>query len=424
MRIGMYTNQLYYNGGIERVIKELFRIADERGSQCFCLCESGRPQWDEVGGVECLPQDVAERQDFLKKWIERIQPDVFVFHYVKDEVYVHGDLKTLKDYKIPCVVVRHSSFPSPLLLDGDETADQKIKRMMRNGCDVIATVSAIDAIWWRALGYRAFHVQNPFVMPKGENVQRSVNCLPRKLLWVGRQDVAKRPDMAICVLAEVLKTIPDAHLTMIGGSEKGWKRYQKLSKQLKVEGNITFIAERPDISDLWRTADIHLLTSITESFCLVLAEAKAWKIPTAMFEIPFLELVEKGKGLLVAKQGEVENLAKQIVQLMDDPKRYYEMANEAFESLRPFNDEAVWESWKKVFQSLDTEDGPQEVSNELQQIVSQIAFAWDNHCERNLWSIELVRDWNVLFRFSLRPIAHGLKETVCFLRQLKRWVGK
>lgn len=423
MKIGMYTAQLRYNGGVERVIKELFRIAGERGSQCFCLCEYGRPHWDDVGGVECLPQDVAERQDFLKKWIERIQPDIFLIHYVKDEAYIHYDLDVLKLYKIPCIAVVHFSFPSPILLDGDETIHRTFSNWAKK-CDGIATVSAIDSIWWSALGFRAFHVQNPFVMPKKENIQRSVNYLPRKLLWVGRQDTPKRPEVAIYVLAEVLKAIPDAHLTMIGGSKKGWKRYQKLSKQLRSEKNITFIAERSDISDLWKEADIHLLTSITESFCLVLAEAKAWKKPTAMFEIPFLELVGSGKGLLVAKQGAIEELAKKIVQLMNDSKRYCEMANDAFESLTPFNDDAVWESWQKVFQSLNTEKAPQEVSNELKQIVSQITLAWDDYCERNLWRVEFTKDWNLLFRVSLKPVAQWVKGLVTVLRQFKYWLKK
>ena len=429
MRVAMYTSQLCYAGGIERVVQELFRIFQARGVQCCAVCEYGLPLWGDEHSFACLPHDEESRSVFFRQWLLVHKPDVFVFHYVKDETYIYADLQVLKELKIAAFAVMHSSFPSPLLLDGDELLLRTFQRWAKL-CEGIIAVSKADMIWWRALGFRAWHVQNPFVHPKmnAQHLLRSSETAPRKVLWVGRQAQPKQPSAALAAFAAVTRAIPDAHLTMIGGSDAGWKRFRRQAKRLGLtQDQVTFLSERDDISDFWEAADIHLLSSVTESFCLVLAEAKAWGKPTVMFEIPFLELVESGEGLISVPQGDIQALADGIIRLMKQPALCQQLGVAARESLKKFNDEAVWQSWQKIFRDIGNpvqESMKSEAFSETGVLIAQMAFAWDNFCDRNLWAITFARNWHLLFGQTLEPLARLLAWQVSVVRKLKRVVAK
>lgn len=412
MNIGMFSEQLVFSGGVERVVRELFRIFDGHGCRGWACCSSGVSQQD-IGILPAGP----ERLPYFRELIRRERPDCFVFHYVREATTALELIEVLREEGVPCVAVAHASFPSPLLLDNDEAYNRVFLTWCRQ-CDLVATVSAIDAQWWRALGCRALHVQNPFVHPSVTVTDRS-GRLPRKALWVGRVAPPKKPERALAVWAEVVKSLPDAQLTMIGGDTKSWRGLKKLARKLGVANNVTFLSAQDDLSVLWQAADIHLLTSVTESFCLVLAEAKAWGIPTAMFEIPFLELVGAGQGLITRPQGDVDGLAAGIVELMQHPDQCRRLGAEAKASLEPFNDEAVWQSWQRVFDALKTGQGGTEIAPEVKTIVSQVNFAWDDFCDRNLWAVTFTRNWQLLCRGSWRPMAKLVASLVRLVRRVK-----
>ena len=211
---------------------------------------------------------------------------------------------------------------------------------------------------------------------------------------------------------------------MVGGTAKGWRPYAKMARRLGIADKVDFLAARDDLSDLWAEADLHLLTSVTESFCLVLAEAKAWGIPTAMFDIPFLELTESKKGLIVAPQGDTDALAQGVIRALSDDDYRERLGREAAESLAPFTDEAVWASWARLFEALRTGQGGTEVSPEVRTIVAQQTFAWDNFCARNQWALDLTRDWSLLTHTSLRPFARFVSAAIRLLRAAKHAIHR
>lgn len=410
MRIAIYTGNLSGLAGIERVVREHLRIFASHGAVCEVF--------GEAGCAHCVPARGIARREAVRALLEAFHPDVCLLHGVS-HVGVGDDVATLRELGIPVVAVCHFSFPSALLLDGDEGANRVFLRGARL-CDAVATVSSIDARWWRAAGCRAFHVQNPFVHPKMNPGRVSARVsAPRHALWVGRQAQQKQPSAALAAFAAVTRAVPEAHLTMVGGSQKGWGPLRRKARALGIERQVTFLPARDDLSELWDWADFHLLSSVTESFCLVLAEAKARGLPTVMFEIPFLELVGDGRGLLTAPQGDVRGLAEAMLRLMREPGLCERLGAEAKESLADFNDDAVWESWQRLFAALRTGEGGREVASDLRTVVAQTMAAWDNFCDRNLWAVSFAREWSLLTHTSWRPIARGVASLVRAVRALK-----
>ena len=113
----------------------------------------------------------------------------------------------------------------------------------------------------------------------------------RLLLYVGRLQPVKAPDVAIRTLAALDEFLPDdglpTRLIICGGvSGNGVGRsdmssLQHLARELGVADRVAFLAPRPqpELAALYRAADVVLMPSRSESFGLVALEAQACGTP-------------------------------------------------------------------------------------------------------------------------------------------------
>lgn len=422
MKITLFCRHLEYMGGIERVVLEQLRIFSANGVSVELLVDRELSLMKEK--VSCpwrsLPLDDNERKSILKDYLSSSKPDLIIFHSLSHKHAVN-DLEVVASCGIKSVSVIHFPFLYDLALS--EGRYSTLLEYRRNGClsTAFATVSAIDAVFWRGLGKKAFHVQNPFVHPSMnvDTSQRSGEDGVANLLWVGRLCEPKQPKSALAAFAQAAKACPNITLTMVGGDVNGIKVLQKEARRLGVLEKVEFVPERPDINEYWAKADIHLLTSICESFCLVWAEAKAAGIPTVMFELPYLELAEDKRGYIAIEQRNIKALADAIVKVVNDGSLRLSMGKDAKESLSPFNDEAVWQSWVRVFEGVKEAEAGLDVDTNLKMIVSQMYMAVCYDKEVHRWAEEMADNWQRLTRTSMLPIARGLKWMVEVVRKVK-----
>ena len=421
MQIAIFCQQLEFMGGIERVVLEQLRIFKAHGADVILLIDRQIDLMKDrvnvpVYVLKCLEEG---RKEQLETILKAEKPDLLIFHGVGHQGTA-SDIAVANSCGVANVCVIHFPFNSNVALDGSGNSWKAFREGGRD-CTAYATVSAIDAMWWRGLGCRAFHVQNPFVHPQmnAEPSRRSREAGTTNLLWVGRQAEPKQPKPALAAFARAYSACPELRLTMVGGSDKGWRALRKEAKRLGCASAVRFLSERPDLNEEWMRADIHLLTSVCESFCLVWAEAKAAGIPTVMFEMPYLELAEDPRGYVAVEQRNIEALSDAIVSLAKDRERRLELGREARESLARFNDEAVWSSWMRLVDGLKTGCG-REVLPEVRHIASQMYFAYSYRKEKHQWEEDMEHDFNLLTHCSLRPFAKLLAKLVGGIRAIKR----
>lgn len=386
--ICLYNAQLHLAGGIESVVRDLYRILPQGGIRVVAVCEYGKPDWIRDEDFLSLPQDASRRAEAWRGFLSVNAVGCVVFNHVAADGLstVLNDVRNLRAIGIKCVKMCHSSFVTPLLVEGEEL-DGRLVARFGTTCDAMFTVSQIDAVWWAALGRKAVKIQNPIRLPRIQTAARHCTDVhaPVNVLWVGRFSTPKKPEVALAALACARKLGANVRLTMIGGRRQDLKPYRKLAERYGVSRAVELLPARPGIDDLWQKADIHLLTSVTESFCLVLAEAKAMGIPTVMFDLPNIELSASRKGLVVVPQGDVEGMASALCELASNPLLRERLGREARESLRGFDDEHVLSDWKAALHALETNEGFASAADELRIIVSQMSFGWDSYCDRTLW---------------------------------------
>ncbi len=408
-------------GGIERVIEAHACIFAQRGIHVTIVTE--QPVVKLRGGLTeyadfFVMSAVKPSYDFtiLDSYIKEKKVDAFILHgahYESAAIIAEH----LKNCKLKVILNIHFSFPSPLYLTGDEDQLDKHLHVARQ-CDAVATVSAIDAVFWNALGVYAIHVQNPInVKTKSKQLCSRSQPARRNLLWIGRMMEPKQPEEAMFILQEIVKYIPNVKLTMVGGTIASGKALMQKAKALGIFNNVCISPETSNIQSYYEAADMHLLTSSTESFCLVLAEAKARGIPTAMYEIPFLDLVGDGKGIIAAPYNNREELAKKIVDVLTNEEAWIQLCQEASSSLKSFNDDMVYESWIPAFDS-DTSSSITPQNRSVNMICVEFYKAWTYRVQKDLWKINIWNDFEKLVGNRAASMMSRLLRT--FFRNLRK----
>ncbi len=147
-----------------------------------------------------------------------------------------------------------------------------------------------------------------------------------ELLFVGRLQPLKGPDIALRTLAEVRRSVPGARLRVVGGASgngqgrTGPAELRALAQELGIADAVIFedALAQDVLAERYRSAAVLLAPSRSETFGLVALEAQACGTPVVGADVPGLEAVVRGGGTLVPNHDPVDHAAA-VVRLLTDP---------------------------------------------------------------------------------------------------------
>jgi len=156
----------------------------------------------------------------------------------------------------------------------------------------------------------------------------------------------------IKIIEKVIKQIPNATLTIVGGGDdkhyidsiKGYIKTRNLDKNVKMVGF------KKDVVPYYQSADVMLLTSKAEGFCLSLFESKICGLPLVTYELPNLDAIREGKGMFVVPQNDIEEAAEKIVQILSNPDLKKSMGEEARQSIEKMYPNNLDKHWNHIFE--------------------------------------------------------------------------
>ncbi len=180
-----------------------------------------------------------------------------------------------------------------------------------------------------------------------------------QLIWVGRFLPLKHPEMAIQLAQSLEAKGYCFHLHMVGGGELE-EEIKKRTEELQLNKRITFhgFCSPKEVRKLMEKSHIHLFTSnhlegwgavVNEAMncgCVEVASSQAGAVPF---------LIEHEKNGMMYHEGSFSDMEKQVLFLLDNPKKSKEMGKRAYRSIavqwnakeaasRLF---AFYEGWKK-----------------------------------------------------------------------------
>lgn len=173
-----------------------------------------------------------------------------------------------------------------------------------------------------------------------------VQKIPHQILYVGRLIGLKHVDKLIHAFGEVLKTVPDASLKIVGdGPER--TRLQELARNLGLQMKITFTGVTPfyeDVARYFKESSIFVLPSTVEGESIATKEAMATGLPVIAIRIKgsgVLTLVQDGENGFLVEPGDQDGLVEKIIELLQDRKKRKRMGAAGRKSVEPFD-------WKTV----------------------------------------------------------------------------
>lgn len=149
------------------------------------------------------------------------------------------------------------------------------------------------------------------IAPDGEKV----------LVHTSNFRAVKRVTDTIRILDIVNKQIPTRLLLVGDGPERS--ECERLARELNLQKEVIFLGKQDALPEILNAADIFLMPSQSESFGLSALEAMACGLPVVSSSVGGLpELILHNETGYIAEIGDVERMAKYVLDLLTNEKKY------------------------------------------------------------------------------------------------------
>lgn len=342
MRIGL--------GGAEDVVIRLCSLWVSMGLRVVLLTDEGKSEQDPPDGVTWI--ELPPQQDrYADSYLERAQAlqhalvdnnvDVFVNNQWTSQL-APWDLLTAKLCGVATVVHTHGAYTelATSIFDG-----HKVLPVAYSLADGIVCLSDCDAAFWRLSNSRVYRTINlPRYSCKTEEVSKLKGA---ELLWVGRLSYEdKHPERALEVMSKVVNRHPEAHLTIVGSGDAQYEEdLFSIASNLGISDHVTFAGAHRNLRPFYQQAAVHIVTSSTEGYPLVIAESKVFGVPCVMYDIPTLQFLQQPQGLISVPQDNSDLMAEAICSILENDSLRNGLGKEARmqeERLEEFDAASFW----------------------------------------------------------------------------------
>ena len=218
-------------------------------------------------------------------------------------------------------------------------------------CSKLVVLTEIDAQNWRR------HFDNVCVIPNPvTQYPEVIDDVPKdngRIIFVGRFNHEKRIDRLITAFSMFADRYPDWHVDVFGdGNEK-----ENLLRQIDECGLVNrVVIHEPTkaIYDEYKRSEMLVLCSEHEASPLVLVEAMACGVPCVSLDCPTgpRAIIKDGETGLLAKDGDVNDLASKIEWLIAHEAERKEMGRKARVFAASRKQDVVMGQWEKLYTGI------------------------------------------------------------------------
>ncbi|MBQ9071767.1 MAG: glycosyltransferase [Bacilli bacterium] len=187
-------------------------------------------------------------------------------------------------------------------------------------------------------------------------IPNSIERLPNKvsdlnnktIISVGRLEKIKGFNDLIDIFDIVLKKYPDWNLNIVGdGSE--FDALQDLINQKKLNNSIKLLGYKnsKELDKLYQESSIYVMSSLNESFGIVLLEAMSYRIPCIAFDSAngAKEIISNNWDGYLIDNRDKNKMAKKIINLINDENRRIIMGNNAYKKANKYLSQNIKQEW-------------------------------------------------------------------------------
>ena len=174
----------------------------------------------------------------------------------------------------------------------------------------------------------------------------------KRVIAVGRYVYQKGFDLLLQAWAIIEKQFTDWELVVFGDGNR--ESYEHQMKELGIDRKRCHLnGPTADIQKEYVNSSVFAFSSRFEGFGMVLVEAMACGLPVVSFACPCgpKDIVRDGEDGFLVENGNVDDLAQQLIKLMADDNLRTAFAHRAYQNVQRFNMEHIALRWKSLFES-------------------------------------------------------------------------
>lgn len=258
-----------------------------------------------------------------------------------DIIHVHSPFilgrlgaRYAKKNKIPLVFTFHTLYDHyvhyiPFSQNLTKEITQKICSDFCNSCDQVIVPTTIIGDYLKEIGVNCSVKKIPtginledYANPDHEWLRKEYQ-IPREqkiLLFVGRLGREKNISFLIKCFKQILNLLPNTHLVLVGGGPAE-QELKKLTMDLNIAEHVTFtgILLKTNVIKCYSGSDLFVFSSTTETQGLVIAEAKAARLPVvAVKAFGVAEMVKDREDGFLTELSEDSFVSKVLLLLKDE----------------------------------------------------------------------------------------------------------
>ena len=297
----------------------------------------------------------------LAEVVEKYNLDIVHVHYAIPHAYAAYMAKQMlkeKGIELPIVTTLHGT---DITLVGSHPVYKTAVEFSINHSDVVTTVS--DSL--RKDTLRLFDINKKinvihnfvdFYQQKDvddEDCSRGnlANSEEKIITHISNFRPVKRVLDVIRTFDKIQKNIPSRLLMVGDGPDR--EKAELLSKELGIKQNILFMGKSDEIREILCFSDLFLLPSETESFGLAALEAMAAKTPVISTNTGGLPEVNiNGKTGFLSDVGDVSDMAKNSIYLLEDEDRLNLFKENAYKVAHRFSIENILPLYEEMYRRV------------------------------------------------------------------------
>ncbi len=214
--------------------------------------------------------------------------------------------------------------------------------------DIVVCLNETEKKIFEQLGCRTIVI--PGFIPDFPDEQATLNS--KEMLTVGWFIERKGIDLVPLIAKLIFQKHPDWKWKLVGKGE-GLTQLTKAIIENGLENNMVIVPPvgHRELEEIYSHASLYIMTSRFEGFPAVLIESMAHGVPCISFDCPTgpSDIIRHGiDGILVKKENTVA-MAEAINSLIEDNNKRKTMGRLAFQNIRRFSPESVYELWARLF---------------------------------------------------------------------------
>jgi len=162
----------------------------------------------------------------------------------------------------------------------------------------------------------------------------------------------KRVPDTIKIFNIVQKEVPSKLILVGDGPDRS--ECERLARQLKLTDKVKFLGKQDGLVEILTASDVFLIPSQSESFGLAALEAMSCGIPVVSSSVGGLpELVGHNECGFIAEIGDIERMAKYVIDLLTNERKYKIFSNNARErTIKKFDTNKVVPLYEEFYKEI------------------------------------------------------------------------